>query len=253
MNRQKFILLIVFMVVLMGVIAAVNHYYFQPEVLLTMPSIEKIKVFGKTKNSFKSDPYAGTMEKIRSNSNRGEQDTASLLLTTANRNPFLWIEESTDPAASPDVSRGTLPGETLPGETPKTLAIPGPKPGVSTWLDTVKGIMTQEFTLTMVIVGETRKLALVNNHFVSEGSKIGGWDVVKIEPQRVVLASKNNKKELTLAPSGGPLQYHKASEKKKAREKESPVTAFLDVKTQLKQVLKLYSDPNLILNDKKIK
>ncbi|WP_300459706.1 hypothetical protein [Desulfobacula sp.] len=234
MNRQKLILLIVIMVVLMGVIAAVNHYYLQPKVLLTLPGVESVNLPEKIKKNFKSDLYAGTMEKILSD--KGEQDPVSQLPTMVNRNPFLWIEESTDLAAGPDGSKGPLADETT-----------GTKGLKSTETDASPDSMAQEFTLSMVIVGEARSLALVNNHFVSEGSKIGGFDVVKIEPQTVMLARKNSKKTLTLEPSGGPLQYHKAVDKKKTQEKSSPVNAPLDFQTQLKQVLKLYSDPNLNL------
>ena len=237
MNRQKLILLIVIMVVLMGVIAAVNHYYLQPKVLLTLPSVESVNLPEKIKKTFKSDLYAGTMEKILSD--KEEQGPVSPLLTMANRNPFLWLEESTDPAAGPKGSSGPLGNNTSGTKGLETVS----PSGTATSPDS----MAQELILSMVIVGESRNLALVNNHFVREGGKINGFDVVKIKPQTVLLARKNTRKTLTLKPAGSPLQYRKALKKKKTAKKDSPVTTSLNFQTQLKQVLKLYSDPNQTL------
>jgi len=242
MNRQLSIVFIVALVVLIGVIAALNHYYFQPKVLLTMPSVERVKVPAKTAPSFKSDLYAGTMEQILAG--KDAQDLLPGVLAMVKRNPFLWPSETTDPQGPGAVQtgvRGGFAGD-APGVSGQKTAYP---PGSGLGQD----FLAPEFNLSMVIVGETRNLALVNNQFVTEGNRISGYEVIKIEPRTIILAGKDGRQKLILEP-GGPLQYTGALKKNKPSENDAPGTgksAPVDFQTQLKEVIRLYSEPNLLL------
>ncbi|MDY0222304.1 MAG: hypothetical protein RBR67_14305 [Desulfobacterium sp.] len=246
MNQQRVIGFIVALVVLIGVIAALNHYYFQPKVLLTMPGVERVKVPAKTAPSFKSDLYAGTMEQILAS--KDVQDLLPQVTAIVKRNPFLWPSETTEPGAlQAGVCGGGIAGNT-PGVSSQQMTYPPGMEGVP-GSGTAQDFLSPEFNLSMVIVGETRNLALVNNQFVTEGNRISGYKVVKIEPGMIILAGKNDRQKVTLEP-GGPLQYPGTLKKKKSSENDAPGTgesALLDFETQLKDVIRLYSSPNLLL------
>ena len=231
MNRQRLIVFIVSLAILIGVIAGVNYFYFQPRVLLTMPNVARVKVPQKTKQPFNSDLYAGTMEQILSN--KDGKELLPTVLSMVKRNPFLWPEEVIDTAPPlVDAHKKSVEKNITSKNSESSLSLFAP-----------------EFRLSMVIVGENRKLALVNNQFITEGNIISGYDVVKIEPRTVLLASKDDQRKLTLEP-GIPLQYLRESSKKNTPEKKAATSGEsvpLDFQTQVKQVLKLYSDPNLLL------
>lgn len=238
MNRQRLIGFIVALVVLVGVIAAVNHYYFQPKVLLTMPNVEGVKVPAKTRPSVKPDLYAGTMEQILAG--KEDQELAATVISMVKRNPFLWPGEPIETPATQTGVQGR--------NAHNTGSATGRKMADSSGAGTDQDFIAPEFKLSMVIVGETRNLALVNNQFVTEGNTISGYEVVKIEPRAILLAGKDDKQRLTLEP-GGPLQYNREFKKENTLKKDVPISenAPLSLQTQLKEVLNLYSDPNLLL------
>jgi len=233
MKKQRFFMSVFLLMVLMAFIGGANHYFFQTGYISAMPGVEMVKVPEKKKLTFNPDIYAGTMEQIR-----GDRQGQGLMGMVTARNPFLWPGESTDQAAALSDAMKTVP------EVAKVL-----EKDLFPVMDKAEEVIVQAFDLTMVIVGEKRNLALVNNHFVTEGSRIEGYKVVKIEPETVFLVGSKDRRTLTLEP-GGPLEYHRVLNKNKAPEKDSSVSqkrASLDLETQLKDVMKLYPDPNLLL------
>ncbi len=239
MDRQRLIVLIVSLVVLIGVIAGVNYRYLQPKVLSTMPKVEKVKVPEKIQSPFKSDPYAGTMEQILAD--KEEQGLVSAAMEIIKRNPFSWPGEFVAATLTPEDPQQTIPGHAAVNS--------GPKMTSSGDLKKTPPVIPPVFNLSMVIVGEKSNLALVNNIFVTVGSSISGYDVVKIEPRTVFLASKDDQKRLTLEP-GVPLQkIGDLKQKNNPQQKVPPAeqSEFLDFKTQLKQVIDFSLNPNIHL------
>ena len=242
MNRQRLILSIVFLIISVGLIAGINHYYLQPRVLLTMPGVEKINLPGTRRASSKPDLYAGTMEEILKGKKKISISSSE---PWTRRNPFLWPEELA--VAEPGIKIAVLDNSKGDAEASSSIS----DESSSTAGETAREMLAPELNLSMVIVGETRNLALVNNNFVTEGSRISGYYVVKIDPGTILLACKDKTRQLTLEPSVGPLEHHVSKQKKDTKKAASvsQINSTLNFKTQLKEVLELYSNPSIQLND----
>ena len=242
-ERRRLTLYIVVLAIIIGIIAGANYYYLKPKVLLTMPSVERVKLPEKTKIPFKSNIYAETLEQILSQKKEQDLIPATLMVK---RNPFIWPEEfiKQPPPRTAKEIKMISPGQEYPEIIiPPEMEVP----------QSFEELVVEEFNLSMVIVGEGGNLALVNGHFLKEGNRIAGYDVVKIEPGTILLANKDEQKVLTMEP-GLPLQANRKSAKKPAKKniskKQAPTaadTSPIDFQTQLKQVMQLYSDPNLLL------
>ncbi|SDU49897.1 hypothetical protein [Desulfobacula phenolica] len=230
MNQKQLVIFLVFIVVMIASTGYAYHYFFGSKAMLDIPELETTRIAQNKQTAFSSDLFAITMEKIKS-----EKERQDMLLSAVKRNPFLWPEKFAGIATNADAAIAGAKNTSATVENGLSDATP-PKPEAP------------EFSLSMVIVGDKKNIALVNNQFVSEGSRISGYDVLKISPNSIMLASGGDRKSLSLSPANTPLQ--KLCSKKQEKSTRSANKGSYDYQAPLKKVLKDYNMMNVdsILN-----
>ncbi len=125
------------------------------------------------------DPYRKSKEVVKN------VDKSSGPLVAVERNPFLWPDEKSADLSDKNIS---------------PPAPPEPEPDNS-------------FNLAMILERENRKIALINDVFITEGGIVSGFTVEKIESQYVLLSRENETDMVWLPGLDKPLQHQGPSKK----------------------------------------
>jgi hypothetical protein len=175
-------------VVLLGLLGAANVYMIKPALQPTLPAIEPLPAAKESPPAVNSNVVAATLAQIKAT----EQSPAVLSATRqVSRNPFLWPGESTLPPEKPAAK---------PTEVAVTVEKSAPP------------------QLKMILIGERKKMAVINDVFVFEGDKFMGSRVAKIEKDAVTLSGPEGKTRLVLGEISYAYMAEKLKEEKQKRE-----------------------------------
>ena len=179
-------------VVLLGLLGAANVYMIKPAMQPTLPAIEPVPAADKeSQPAVNRNVVAATLAQIKAT----EQSPAVLSATRqVSRNPFLWPGESTVPPAKPAAAEPAAVAAAPPAE---------------------KSAPPQ---LKMILIGERKKMAVINDVFVFEGDKFMGSRVTKIEKGAVVLSGPEGTTRLTLGEISYAYLAEKLKEEKQKKE-----------------------------------
>jgi hypothetical protein len=183
MTRRDFVTYGVIFIAILLILAAVNRYYLRSALAPKVPEVKVIPPEMVPPPPIGEKAEAATMEKIRAAMIRKGEGKAAFQPRRVERNPFLWPEEMaslTSPKPPEEVVRKqTVDVKREEKEKRKRLQ------------------------LRMVIIGEERKIALLNDSLVQEGSKFDGNTVYKILEQEISLI--NEEGERFSVPLSGPV------------------------------------------------
>ena len=177
-------------VVLLALLGAANVYVVKPAMQPTLPAVEPLPAGKESAPAVNRNVVAATLAQIKAT----EQGSLALSATRqVSRNPFLWPGES------------TLPPEKPAAQPTTAAAAPEEK--------------SEPPQLKMILIGERKKMAVINDAFVFEGDKFMGSRVSKIEKGAVVLSGPEGKTRLTI----GEISYAYLAEKLKAEKEKKEV------------------------------
>ena len=177
-------------VVLLALLGAANVYVVKPAMQPTLPAVEPLPAGKESAPAVHRNVVAATLAQIKAT----EQGSVVLGATRqVSRNPFLWPGES------------TLPPEKPAAQPTTAAAAPEEK--------------SEPPQLKMILIGERKKMAVINDAFVFEGDKFMGSRVSKIEKGSVVLSGPEGKTRLTI----GEISYAYLAEKLKAEKEKKEV------------------------------
>lgn len=175
-------------VVLLGLLGAANVYMIKPALQPTLPVIEPLPAAKESPPAVNRNVVAATLAQIKAT----EQSPAVLSATRqVSRNPFLWPGESTLPPEKP-VAKPTAVAAAVEKSAPPQLK--------------------------MILIGERKKMAVINDVFVFEGDKFMGSRVAKIEKDAVTLSGPEGKTRLVLGEISYAYMAEKLKEEKQKRE-----------------------------------
>lgn len=180
-------------------------------------------VRGEKATSAPSNPNPNPNSNFNSNSKLPILDKASFVnVPRSNRNPFLTFEEErmskgskntmlTTPKIKSPILQET-PNPNTTAKVPTNIDTNEPKPQPTVLTPTVgqpappttanmerKPPPLPNLNVSAIIINGDRKVAIIEGQRVTEGSLIGMEKVVEIKPDRVVLQSGRNSRELALA------------------------------------------------------
>lgn len=180
-------------VVLLGLLGAANVSLIKPAMQPTLPAVEPLPAGKESPPAVNRNVVAATLAQVQAS----EKSPATFSTTRqVSRNPFLWPGES------------TLPPE-KPAAPPTTAAATATAPEE-------KSAPPQ---LKMILIGERKKMAVINDAFVFEGDKFMGSRVSKIEKGAVILSGPEGKTRLTV----GEISYAYLAEKLKEEKEKKEV------------------------------
>ena len=191
MTTRDYLITELVLVVLVGALIWANISFVQPAVTPVLPKIKIAPEEQVTGPAYNKNIVATTLNKIKSMFKK--EDRKGFEPRYVGRNPFLWPEE-------------------------KSFVSDGKKLQTSEQAQMEGGEAAGLPKLKMVIVGENRKIALINTQLVFEGSKIGGDTVKKIEEQEVLLTGEKGETRLSLAE----YKFTPAQEKEPLPPPEAP-------------------------------
>jgi len=183
MTSRDFLTLGLVMVGLILLLAFANIYYIQPSLTPNLPRPATLPPAETFKAPVETNIVATSLEKIRTMFPQKEFQK-DFEPRRVERNPFFW----------PDEPLGL-----------KYAAAPEPEE---------KGVLH----LNMILIGENRKIALINDRLVFEGTRLNGEQVQQIKEDEVLLRSDTGETRLTLAK----FAFAPAPEKKIAPPPEKP-------------------------------
>jgi hypothetical protein len=196
MNRRDFITYGVIFFAILLILMGVNRYYLRSALAPKVPVVEIIPPEMAPPPPIDEKAEAATMEKIRAAMVKKGEGIA-FEPRRVERNPFLWPEEME-----------SLTGPKPPKEPAKKLVADLKKRE-----DVEK---RKRLQLRMVIIGEKRKIALLNDALVQEGSQFGGSTVYKIHEQEISLI--NEEGERFSVPLSGPTLASKRERVSESKE-----------------------------------
>jgi len=165
MTSRDFLTLGLVLVGLIVLLAFANVYYIQPKLTPDLPKPATLPPAESYKAPVDSNIVATSLEKIRTMfpPKEFEKDFEP---RQVERNPFFWPEEPL----------GLKYAEAAPESEEEGL-----------------------LQLTMILIGENRKIALINDKLVFEGSRLNGEKVHEIKEKEVLLRSDTGETRLSLA------------------------------------------------------
>ena len=178
MNRQTITTFALILIVVLAAVWAVNHYFVREH---TIPVVKPVAELGQER--FRPPPVdnniiAATLESIRAvESQKGAPEEEPPHLE---RNPFLWPGEVPEPPKEPAPMAVTKAVEPA-GEA----AAPAEKE-------------EEPAVLKMVLVGQNKRIALIDDDLVYEGSEFKGRRVARIYKNTVILSGGAGETKLTL-------------------------------------------------------
>ena len=164
-------LIIILLIFLLGV---ANFYFIQPGLAPQLPEPEKLPLEQTYQAPVDRNIVATTLEKIRTMFPPKELDKEFEPRRVA-RNPFLWPEEMLEKQYAKQYATADRPNAKKEGEE---TALP---------------------RLNMILIGENRKIALINDKLVFEGTIFNGDMVHSIKEKEVVLKGDSGETRLSLA------------------------------------------------------
>ena len=175
MNNRNVLIYSLVLIVVALALAFVNFYYIQPGLKPVLAKAEITAVKAVPADLVDKNIVASTMEKIKTMfpPKKFQQDFAPRRIK---RNPFFWPGEVAAAAAKRDALKDQLSA------------------GKATVVKETKMPVVQ-----MIIIGESRKIALIDSRFVYEGDRFNGDRVRKIDADSVLLRGDTGETRLYLA------------------------------------------------------
>jgi hypothetical protein len=168
MTTQRIFIFVVVMIALVGLLWAGNSYLLKPALKPVLPVVQSLPPLGGDQPSVDSNIVAATMNKIKAAA--GEGPPSEFEPRHVDRNPFLW------------------PGEVAAAVSQDTASGNG---------DTVAEVPV-EAVVRMILIGQHKKMAVINDQIVFEGSDFLGRTVASIEKKAVILAGTSGEQRLPL-------------------------------------------------------
>lgn len=182
MNGRNFLISGIVLLGLLAVLSLTNAYVIGPKLTPRLPEPDKLPPAKVYTSLVDKSSVATTMEKIRDMYPQKKSFEPRLVW----RNPFLWPEEMLA------VQKAVQKSESMITEAELKR----------------KG----KHRLSMIILGENRKIALLNNIFVFEGSRFNNTIVQKIDKKGITLKGPAGKIRVSLSKfSFTPLQRREVS------------------------------------------
>ncbi len=231
MNSRVFPAIIIVFILLAGMIVYIDIQLVSPEKNLKMPDVKEVRMPENNQAASDIDAYFNTKETIKKRGEH-EENIAADNFTSVEQNPFLFAEES----LLLKLGNDNISGQEFAG-TDNEIVNAG---GIGT---TTSG---SRFHLSMIMMGQNQKFALVNQQFVIEGDNVGDFKVEKISKKSITLVNKEEIKEIQLEPEFVSL-VHKSSnvrilsKNNKTEQEIEPGDAAGNLKKQLQDVLKQYN------------
>jgi hypothetical protein len=168
MTSRDFLILGLVLTALVVVLAFANFYYIQPSLTPELPKPEKLPPAETYKAPIDRNIVATTLEKIRTMFPKKEFQKG-FEPRRVERNPFFWPEEILGKRyAKVSAEEREDGGRGLP-------------------------------RLNMILIGENKKIALINDKILFEGSSINGDNVHRIKEKEVVLRGDTGETRLSLS------------------------------------------------------
>ena len=170
MTTQRIFTFVVVIIVLVGLLWVGNSYLLKPALKPVLPVVQPLPPAGGEQPPMDADIVAATMSKIRAAS--GEGPPSKFEVRRVDRNPFLW------------------PGEMAAAVETQDMAGSGAGPQ--------GGDVPIEAVVHMILIGQHKKMAVINDQLVFEGSDFLGRTVASIEKKAVVLSGSSGEQRLPL-------------------------------------------------------
>ena len=176
MTTQNVFTGIVVTVVLLLALIGANVYFVQPSMSLQLAQVEPLPPEGPGGPAADKNMVAATLAQIGAVKS-GEAGAEPFTPRQVARNPFLWPgeREALEAAKQPAPVAETQPEAMAQGEAQSET--PEPPPVV----------------VSMILIGQKKKTAVVNDQFVKEGEAFQDGRIYRIEKDAVVLLDKNGK------------------------------------------------------------
>lgn len=174
MTTRNVLTYLAVIVVLVAALGAVNSYLVQPMLAPDLPTVEPLPYDSGRTPPVDQNLVAATLEKIRGQADKGDVNQEEFHPRVVERNPFLWPEEK---AALLNRQAAAL-------ESSDKAALEAAQQGA---------------VVRMILIGTRKKMALINDEVVVEGSKFLGAVVEQIQKDAVVLKGQSGEIRLALA------------------------------------------------------
>lgn len=232
MNNRVLPVFVIIFLVLAGMIIFIDIKKAPPDSDVKMPDIKDVIMPENNQGGQKIDVYYNTKETIKKRG-RIEEKNANKNTGIVNvHNPFLFPEEilllklGKEKFSAQELD---IIDNKITGENESNVAL-----------------NNKRFHLSMIMMGEKNKIALVNQNFIIEGDVVEDYTVEKISKNSITLANKQETKEIFLEPDFVPLMHKSSSalemkptgDELKNDTEVTPETGNL--KKQLQDVLKMY-------------
>lgn len=188
MNGRNFLISGIVLLGLLAVLTLTNAYVIGPKLTPRLPELNKLPPAEAYASLADKSAVATTMEKIRTMYPQKEFFEPRRV----RRNPFLWPEEM------------FMAGKG--GPAAPVLGLKG----------------KEKYRLSMIILGENRKIALLNNMFVFEGSRFNGATVKKIDKKGITLKDSTGKIRVSMSRFSFPPPKRKEVSTPKATSPQMP-------------------------------
>ncbi|MCK5311596.1 MAG: hypothetical protein KAJ62_05775 [Desulfobacteraceae bacterium] len=231
MNNRLFPALIIVFILLAGMIIYIDIQPLSPKKKLEIPDVKEVRMHENNQLISDIDVYFNTKETIKKRGKLEEKIAPDNYLYTE-QNPFLFPEE---------ILLLKFGKENF---SEQELADIGNK--IVDDKETGTTSSGSRFHLSMIMMGQNQKFALVNQKFVIEGDNVEDFKVEKISKKSITLVNKEEIKEIQLEPDFVPLM-HKSSnvqidlpEENQVEQEVEPSDGAGNLKKQLQDVLRMY-------------
>jgi hypothetical protein len=169
MTTQRVFIFVMVMIALVGLLWIGNTYLLEPALKPVLPVVQPLPPAGGEQPPVDSNIVAATMNKIRAAA--GEGPPSEFEPRRVDRNPFLW------------------PGETAEIKPQDTVGAGNGEKVVEAPIDAI---------VRMILIGQHKKMAVINDQIVFEGGDFLGRTVASIEKKSVVLSGMSGEQRLPL-------------------------------------------------------
>jgi len=190
MNKSLLFALVIGFILLAGIIVYIDMQFLLPGEEMPLPDVNEMILEQSRQPIGNIDAFFNTKEIIKQRGRIQKNVTANIL--SGGQNPFLTPDEifSLKYGKNNIADKNILEQEMLDkNENDQNFEHDIP------------------FHLSMIMVGQTRKIALVNQQFIAVGDDIEGFIVKKISKKSVVFVNKEEQKEILLEPDSVPLVH----------------------------------------------
>lgn len=192
MTAQNVLIAGVIAIVLAAILGFANVYMVKPGMNPDMPTIEPLPPVGGQAVAVDPNIVAATLGQIKSVKSKGGLEDFEA--RHVDRNPFLW------------------PGEGLKKE------IAADESAKAEGLEEAE---EEPAVVTMILIGQNKKLAVINDEFVSEGDKFEGRRISRIVKNAVFIRGESGEKRVPL----GEMSFAFLKEKMEKEKQEAAEAA----------------------------